>query len=144
MATSAAGIFLLILFWLINYKLKSRLQGVKFLKWLFDPKKAILERINLAVMFGAGFGLAAWLSGFLGWLNFDLFDFPLFGYLMLIGIVLYIVDWCDGPGIRTYSYGVSFAMPVLATTGSGLVATAILTVAGGINSYAASAFSTLF
>lgn len=144
MATSAAGIFLLLLFWLLNFKLKDRLMRVKWLSKLFDPRVGIMSRFNLAIMFGAGFGLAAWLSGFLGWMNFELFGFPLFGYLMAIGIVLYLADWADGPGIQNYSYGVSFALPVLATTGTGTIAAFILSVSGGINAYAANLFGTLF
>ena len=143
MATTAVAALLLTLYWVLNYGAKGRLQQIKFLKFLFDPNKAVLPRFNLALLGGAGFGLAQLLSGVVGWFNFPLpwIGVKLFSILMLAGIVLWLLDWVHGPGIKNSSYGVAFGMPIIAASSGGNIAAFILWVSGAINAFAGGAFS---
>lgn len=145
MATSAVAVLLLTVYWVLNYGTKDRLQKIKFLKFLYDPQKAVLARLNLALLFGAGFGLSAWMSGFVSWFNFSIFGLgiKLFTILMLAGVVLFIVDCLDGGGIKKSSYTISFGMPIIAASSGGGIASFVLMIAGAINTFAGSLFSTL-
>jgi hypothetical protein len=145
MATTAVAVLLLTLYWVLNYGAKGRLQKIKFLSFLYDPQKAVLQRINLVLLFAAGFGLSGWLSGIVGRLNFPLFSLgiKLFTVLMLAGAILFIIDCLDGNGIKKSSYGISFLMPVIAASSGGAIAATILAVSGGINQYAGALLATL-
>lgn len=145
MATSAVAVLLLAIYWVVNHGSKGRLQKIKFLKWLYDPEKAILPRANLLVMFAAGFGLSSWLSDYVGWLNLPLFGLgiKLFTVLMLAGVFLFLLDCVDGGGIKKSSYGIAFGMPIVAASSGGAIAAFVLMLAGGLNQYAGSMLSTL-
>lgn len=145
MATTAVAVLLLALYWVFNHGARVRLQRIKFLRFLYDPQKAIMPRINLVLLFAAGFGLSGWMSGFVRLLNFPLFGLgiKLFTVVMLAGAILFIIDVFDGGGIKKSSYGVSFIMPIVASSSGGAIAAGILAVSGGINQYAGSVLATL-
>lgn len=144
MTTSTVAVLLLITYWFLNYGSKGRLQKIKWLAWLYDPKKAILERANLVLLFAAGFGLSAWLSGFVSWLNFPVLGIKLFTILEWAGVLLFILDCIDGGGIKRSSHGIAFAIPVIAAANAGGLAALIIAASGGINQYAGSLFAGLF
>ncbi len=145
MATSAVAVLLLVIYWALNHGARGRLAKIKFLSFLYDPQKGLLPLINLLILFAAGFGLSNWLSDFVGWFNFQLFGLgiKLFTVLMLAGTILFIVDIFDRNGIKKSSYGISFAMPIVAASSGGAIAAAIIAVSGGINQWAGSVLSTL-
>ena len=144
MTTSTVAVLLLITYWFLNYGSKGRLQKIKWLAWLYDPKKAILERANLVLLFAAGFGLSAWLSSFVSLLNFPVLGIKLFTVLLWAGVLLFILDCIDGGGIKRSSHGIAFAMPVIAAANAGGLAALIIAASGGINQYAGSLFAGLF
>lgn len=145
MATSAVAVLLLTIYVIFNHVAQGRLQKIKFLKFLYDPQKGIMNRINVVILFAAGFGLSAWLSGVAGWFNFDLFGLgiQLFSVLLLAGAFLFILDIFDGGGIKKSSYGIAFALPIVAAAHTGAIATAVIAASGGINQFAGSLLSAL-
>lgn len=145
MATSAVAVLLLVIYWALNHGVRNRLAKAKFLGFLYDPQRGILPLINLAALFGAGFGLSQWLSGFVAWFNFEIFGLGihLFTVLMLAGSILFVVDIIDRGGIKKSSYGISFGMPIIAASSGGAIAALIITVSGSINAWAGSVLSTL-
>ncbi len=145
MATSAVAVLLLVIYWTLNHGAKNRLQKAKFLAFLYDQQKGFLPLINLLLLFAAGFGLSSWLSGFVGWFNFQLFGLgiKLFTVVMLAGAILFLIDLVDRNGIKKSSYGISFVMPIVAASSGGAIAAAIIAVSGGINHWAGSVLNTL-
>lgn len=142
MATSSVSVLLLITYWFLNHGSKGRLQQVKWMGWLYNPKWCILERANIVFMFAAGFGLSQFLSGWVSWMNFRVpgLEFKLFTALMWAGLLLFLLDCVNGNGIKKSSHGIAFAMPVVAVANAGGLATLILMLAGGINQWFGSLF----
>ncbi|WP_055477547.1 hypothetical protein [Sphaerimonospora mesophila] len=138
MTTAAVSLLLLVIYWALNYGAKGRLHNVKLFKWLVDPKKAILPRLNLVMLFAAGFGLAQhWVANLIGWLNVDILGTGLkvFTALMVAGVILFIIDMFDGGGIKVSSYGIAFGMPIVAAASGGGLAAFVTSMSGGVNTW---------
>ncbi|MEV8634329.1 hypothetical protein AB0395_22005 [Streptosporangium sp. NPDC051023] len=139
MTTTAASLLLLVIFWALNYGTKGRIQKIKFLKFLYDQNKAVLPRLNILMLAAAGFGLAQqWVGNLLASFNIELLGtgVKIFPLAMLAGVILFVVDMFDGGGIKNSSYGIAFALPIIAASSGGGLAATITAVSGGINEYA--------
>ncbi|MEW9530720.1 hypothetical protein [Microbispora sp. NPDC049125] len=145
MTTGGVSLLLIALFVLMNTQAKKRLSRVRWLAWLFSADKAVLQRINLTIMIVAGWGLAQEDIGkmFRG-LNFSILgEIKLFAILVLVGFLLLLIDYCDGPGIKTSSYVAGFCLPIFAVINGGALGHLISSVCGALNHGAGTFFNGL-